>query len=268
MIHCGNCLDFLRNRVEQKDVLPFDLSITSPPYNKLEGRNKGELVKEVQYDSISDTLPEDLYQQQQIELCNLIYDCTAPGGHFFYNHKMRWSFGELFHPLDWLRKTKWCIRQEIIWNRTLASNIRGWRFWNIDERVYWLYKPVGNNLIGTELESKYAKLSTIWNILPERVNEHPAPYPIDIPTRIICSVLGEESNDNQLIYDPYSGSGTTWLAADLLGKPFIGTEVSEQYIKDSNSRIHSPPAEDMKRFRKELAIYAAPEENEFFCFDD
>ena len=268
MIHQRNCLDFLHDRLTEANTVPFDLTITSPPYNKLEGKNQGDLVSAVSYDSISDSLPEPVYQDQQIDLCNSIFDLTRPGGHFFYNHKMRWEVGKLHHPLDWLRKTKWLVRQEIVWNRTLASNIRGWRFWNIDERVYWLYKPADGNLIGTELDSKYAKLSTIWNILPERVNDHPAPYPIDLPTRIICSILGEEPNKNQLVFDPYTGSGTTWLAAQLLGKSFIGSEISETYIRTANERVGRPPREDLKRFRKELAIYANPSDNEFFDFSD
>lgn len=244
----------------------FDLTVTSPPYNKQEGKNQGKLVAKVAYDSIGDSLPEDVYQQQQIDICNDIYDLTKEGGHFFYNHKMRWDVGHLLHPLDWLRKTKWAVRQEIIWNRTLASNIRGWRFWNIDERIYWLYKPVTGNLIGSELESKYAKLSSIWNILPERVNEHPAPFPIDLPTRIICATLGDSKNKDQLIFDPYAGSGTTWLAAKLLGKEFLGTEISEDYIKAANERLVVTPKEDAKRFQREVGLYRE-EKNDFFDFN-
>lgn len=262
----SECLSFLRNRCAESSPHLFDLSITSPPYNKCEGKNQGALVSKVKYDSISDSLPEDVYQKQQIELCDRIYDLTTSGGHFFYNHKMRWELGKLHHPMDWLRKTKWTIRQEIVWNRTLASNIRGWRFWNIDERIYWLYKPVGDNLIGEEMASKYAKLTTLWNILPERVNDHPAPYPIDLPTRIICSMLGEAPDDTKLVFDPYSGSGTTALAAQLLGKSFIGTEMSEEYINNATKRLATPPVEDMKRFRQEMALHGAPATNDFFSF--
>ena len=42
--------------------------------------------------------------------------------------------------MDWLRKTKWTVKQEIIWDRVIAANIRGWRFWQVEERIYWLYK--------------------------------------------------------------------------------------------------------------------------------
>ena len=74
----------------------------------------------------------------------------------------------------------------------IASNIRGWRFWQVDERIYWLYKPEKNNKIGKELESKNALLTSIWRFPPERDNPHPAPFPITLPARIIISIL----NDN------------------------------------------------------------------------
>jgi len=53
----------------------------------------------------------------------------------------------MLHPILWLNATNWTIRQEIIWNRQIAANIRGWRFWQIEERIYWLYKPINNNKI-------------------------------------------------------------------------------------------------------------------------
>lgn len=137
----------------------IDLSITSPPYNKGE-KNKGRLADKVTYDSISDAMPEDEYQKNQIEVLNEVFRVTKPTGHFFYNHKIRWNKGTLIHPIEWLRRTKWTIRQEIIWNRTIATNIRGWRFWQLDERIYWLQKAEG---IGRELESKHGKFAYLGN---------------------------------------------------------------------------------------------------------
>ena len=133
-----------------------DCGVTSPPYNKQE-KNKGWLVNKVVYSQYKDALPEDTYQNNQIDVLNELYRVIKPGGSFFYNHKIRWVEGEMFHPMDWLRKTQWAIRQEIIWDRTLAGNIRGWRFWQVEERVYWLYKPIDKNKKGVELASKDAK---------------------------------------------------------------------------------------------------------------
>jgi modification methylase len=212
-----------------------DVSVTSPPYNKGE-KHKGWLVKNVKYNQNSDNVPEEEYQKQQTEMLNQVFRITKDGGSFFYNHKTRWNKGTMIHPMEWLLKTNWTIRQEIIWNRTIAANIRGWRFWQIDERIYWLYKPIGENKIGKEVESRHALLTSIWNILPERDNPHPAPFPIELPTRVIHSML---NGDKGVVFDPYAGSGTTLIAAKLLGKDYVGIDISKDYVNMAKERLNN-----------------------------
>lgn len=232
------------NKIIQGDTLEVlktfdsnfvDVGITSPPYNKQE-KHKGWLVKNVKYDSYKDSKSEKEYEEEQMDVLDEIFRITKEGGSFFYNHKTRWEKGAMIHPIEWLVKTKWVTRQEIIWDRMIASNIRGWRFWQVDERIYWLYKPIKNNKIGKELESKNALLTSIWRFSPERNNPHPAPFPITLPARIIISIL----NDNDgIVLDPYCGSGTSLVAAKLLGKKFIGIDISKEYIRHAEQRLQN-----------------------------
>ncbi|MBI4654547.1 MAG: site-specific DNA-methyltransferase [Nitrospirae bacterium] len=227
----------------------IDVGVTSPPYNKQE-KHKGWLVKNVKYDSYKDIKSEEEYEEEQINVLNEIFRITKEGGSFFYNHKTRWEKGTMIHPMKWLLKTKWTIRQEIIWDRMIAANIRGWRFWQVDERIYWLYKPIRNNKIGKELESKNALLTSIWRFSPEsgQKNTHPAPFPITLPVRIITSIL----NDNDgIVLDPYCGSGTTLVAAKLLNKKFIGIDISEEYIQHAKQRLQNASFEK-KAIQEEL----------------
>lgn len=211
----------------------IDVGVTSPPYNKGENK-KGWLVTNVKYSDATDKLPEEVYQQQQIEVLDEIYRITKHGGSFFYNHKLRWEKGELLHPTDWLRKTKWVIRQEIIWDRMIAANIRGWRFWQVEERVYWLYKPKDKNLIGEELKPKHALLTSIWRFPPEQKSPHPAPFPLALPIRAIYSIMDDKKG---IIIDPYCGSGTTLVAAKILGHEFVGIDISREYTKFAEERL-------------------------------
>ena len=230
-----------------------NVGITSPPYNKQE-KQKGWLVKNVVYDTYKDAVPEPEYQQHQVEVLNEIYRVTAPGGSFFYNHKIRWDRGNMYHPMDWLRKTEWTVKQEIIWDRVIAANIRGWRFWQVEERIYWLYKPIGNYLIGKELKSSDAKLTSIWRGVPEdgRKNPHPAPFPLWLPARVIISILGIETQG--VVLDPYIGSGTTAVAAKLLGHKYIGIDRSETYLKMTCDRLDNASSE-IPKVREELALH-------------
>jgi len=227
----GDALEILK-KIDDNFI---DLGITSPPYNKGE-KHKGWLVKNVKYNIASDNVPEEVYQEGQIQVLNEIFRITKPGGSFFYNHKTRWTQGKMLHPIEWLQKAQWTIRQEIIWDRMIAANIRGWRFWQIDERIYWLYKPVDEDRIGEELKSKHALLASIWRFPPERKNGHPAPFPLLLPARIIYSIL---DNKKGVVLDPYVGSGTTCVAAKLLGSQYIGIDISKEYVQDAENRLQN-----------------------------
>ncbi|MCX2717446.1 site-specific DNA-methyltransferase [Helicobacter sp. MIT 21-1697] len=229
MLICGDTLSELK-KLEDNSI---DMGVTSPPYNKQENK-KGWLVKNVLYDNTCDKLSEGEYQANQIAVLNEMYRITKEGGSFFYNHKIRWERGKLLHPLQWILQTKWNLRQEIIWDRGIAGNIRGWRFWQVEERIYWLQKPKGKNLIGEELQSRHALLSSIWRIRPENNNAHPAPFPLALPLRCIFSILNEQVG---IVIDPYCGSGTTGIAAKILNCDFIGIDNSKQYLSLAENRI-------------------------------
>lgn len=242
-------IDKFLNKIINSDVLEglrsipdnsIDLTITSPPYNK---RNKayGWLVSKQKYSHYDDYLPEEEYQKWQIEVLNELWRVTKPGGSLFYNHKQRWDKGNLLHPFMWLCNSIWHIKQEIVWDRGLAANMRGWRYWQVDERIYWMYKPINNGLIGKELEAKHAKFSSIWRIKPApRSEDHPAPFPLEIPTRIIHSFLNDE---NAVVLDPYCGTGTTLVAAKLLGFNYIGIDISPDYESYAELRLSSSESE-------------------------
>ena len=241
------------NALAKIDDDVVNVGVTSPPYNKQE-KHKGWLVKNVVYDVYKDALPEPEYQQNQVNVLDEIYRITAPGGSFFYNHKIRWNRGNMYHPMDWLRKTKWTVKQEIIWDRMIAGNIRGWRFWQVEERIYWLYKPIGDKLIGKELRSCDAKLTSIWRGVPEdgRKNPHPAPFPLWLPARVIISILDTDTQGTVL--DPYIGSGTTAVAAKLLEHKYIGIDRSGAYLEMATDRLDNAQAE-MSKIREEQGLH-------------
>lgn len=201
-----------------------DCIITSPPYNK---RNiGGGIFGPIVYDSVSDDWPEEEYQENQIKFLN---ECYRVGKVMFYNHKVRYASGNIIHPISFILKSKWKVHQEIIWNRKTTCNVRGWRCWNIDERIYWLVKEVPE-----ELPQNLAQYTSIWEINPERDSEHPAPFPIEIPDR--CIKLG--SKEGGIIYDSYMGSGTTLVASIINKRHYIGSEISKNYYNMAVERIN------------------------------
>lgn len=75
----------------------------------------------------------------------------------------------------------------------------------------------------------------IWEIPPEsarRVN-HPAPFPVELPERLIHLYTYE----NDLILDPFMGSGTCAIAAMRTGRHFIGYDTHQEYVSQAQIRI-------------------------------
>ena len=76
------------------------------------------------------------------------------------------------------------------------------------------------------------KHGDVWSILQERgIIEHMCAFPLQLAERVISSTTA------QTVLDPFMGSGTTAVAADNLGRQWIGIEKSKNYIKLANKRI-------------------------------
>ena len=235
-LRLGNCVE-LAKKLDDESI---NVTVTSPPYNKCGAG--GGIFRKIEYDTFDDTLPEEEYQQQQIDLLNTIYDKTVDGGSLFYNHKVRYFDGGSISPWAWLTKTKWNIREEIIWARGMGTEISGYRFTQTDERIYWLCK--GNK--HPRLPRACANYSSVWKFGPDMKNDHPAPYPLELPIRCIQSVLPQQGR----VLDPYNGSGTTGVAASLLGHDYIGFDLSEKYISEAKERITNISERDLKKFNE------------------
>jgi len=252
MVRVGKALEELRQFPDNC----IDITVTSPPYNKRR-KTYGWLVQTNGYSHFSDSMLESEYQDWQIQVLNELNRITKPGGSVFYNHKIRWVKGKLLHPYDWIARSVWDLRQEIIWDRTLAANVRGWRFWQVEEHIYWLYKPIGSHLVGEELESRHAKMGSIWRFKPvPRNDDHPASFPLAIPVRAIYSMPG---NERKVVLDPFCGTGTTLVAARLLDHHYIGIDTSPDYVGFAKKRLYSYESErDVAQNEIELHVVNDP----------
>jgi modification methylase len=235
-IYQMDCLEGLM----QLDDNSIDLIITSPPYNKgINGKNnKGpKWNKTIDYngDINNDNMPEDEYEKWQIEILNECFRVLKPEGSMFYNHKNRIHSGkgEIISPYQWLLKTKFKIRQEIIWDRGSTQNVNRRRYLPTTELIFWLTKT-SNPKFDRKQDTLHK--NEIWSFRFEKGTDHPAPYPIDLPDNIIHCIQ-ESNNDKLIVLDPFMGSGTTALSALKHNCNYIGFEKFSHYIRLCNERI-------------------------------
>ena len=63
--------------------------------------------------------------------------------------------------------------------------------------------------------------------------DHPSPKPLQYMVRLMARVTDE----GDLIFDPFMGSGTTAVAAKKLGRHYFGCDISEDYVKMARERV-------------------------------
>lgn len=81
-------------------------------------------------------------------------------------------------------------------------------------------------------------LSRLCGTFNERVDWHPC----QIPQSLLRRIITVSSNPGDLVLDPFSGSGTTALAAKQLGRHYLGVELSPDYAEKSRQRLAEIPA--------------------------
>jgi site-specific DNA-methyltransferase (adenine-specific) len=93
--------------------------------------------------------------------------------------------------------------------------------------------PEGENTITREQFMEWTR--SVWNLNPESARKvgHPAPFPVELPYRLIQ--LFTFTND--VVIDPFMGSGSTALAAIKSGRTFIGYEIEPAYIQTAQTRL-------------------------------
>ena len=207
------------------DDKSIDLTITSPPYNLGNNHHTGNK----RHNPYNDNLPELEYQENQISVLNEIHRITKDTGSLLYNHKNRIKNGIQTTPYEWVLKTKWVIKQELVWFNG-SQNFDKVRFYPMTERIYWLSKRADTKLYNAinhhDLFTKDKWFSVGTN------KEHKRAFPVSMINSFIACFDNAET-----IFDPYMGSGTTAIGSINSDKNFIGFEICKEYFDKGNIRI-------------------------------
>lgn len=141
------------------------------------------------------------------------------------------------------------MRGEIIWNKSASSGTStAWGSWQSatnptlrDVHEYILVFSKGSFSRPRTREDTIARdeflafTKSIWDFPAESANRigHPAPFPVELPYR--CMQLYSFKDD--VVLDPFCGSGSTCVAAIKSGRHFVGFDTSEEYVTLANKRI-------------------------------
>jgi DNA modification methylase len=216
------------------------LMVTSPPYN---------VGKE--YD-------EDLSLEDYLEFLQRVWKETwrvlVPGGRLCINLA---NLGRKpYIPLhafvvEQAIHLGFLMRGEIIWNKAAsASPSTAWGSWksasnptlrDVHEYILVFCKQTfqrqnpfkRENTITKEEFLEYSR--SVWNFTAESARRigHPAPFPVELPRRLIQLYTFMD----EIVLDPFMGSGQTAIAASGSNRHFVGYEIDASYVKLANRRI-------------------------------
>ena len=229
-LRLGDCLEVMKTIPDNS----VDLVITSPPYN-MGGVSLGyqplSTVGQKHYGEYGDKLGDIAYTDW---CCSVIKECLRVSRYVFWNVQfVRSTRNMIFTIQDKFRDN---LKDIFIWQKQAVASItakdggmaKGWEY------VFML----GQDNLSTFNYNNFPKNGYVPNIKTwykkETFKEHHATF-----TREMCFYFIENfTKEGDTVLDPFSGTGTTLVAAKELKRKALGIDIDPSYFKIAERRIN------------------------------
>ena len=229
-IYNDDCYEAIK-KLPDKSV---DLIVTDPPY-QIESLKGGGMLKEKRLVGLMDSLGDknlDVGLDKKI-LEELIRIMKKVNIYIWCNKKM---IPMLF---DYFVKEKGLLFDILVWNKTNAVPLCGSKYLTDSEYCLYFHETM-------KLNTTYQTAKTVYflpiNLEDKKKYSHPTIKPLEIIKNLIIN----SSNENDIVFDPFMGSGTTAVAAKELNRKFLGFEIDKQYYEIACDRLKGITQQDKK----------------------
>lgn len=138
------------------------------------------------------------------------------------------------------------IINNITWQKTNPPpNMSCRTFTHSTETVLWAKKDIKNvrytfNYEVMKSQNNNKQMKDVWDLAfassSEKVHgKHPTQKPIKLLERIVLA----STNENDIVLDPFNGSGTTGVACKRHNRRYIGIDINSEYLNISKDRLNS-----------------------------
>jgi len=149
------------------------------------------------------------------------------------------------------------ILNDITWEKpNPPPNLSCKYFTHSTETIIWAAKDKNSrhyfNYEEMRALNNWKQMKTVWNI-PAPSNEEKAfgKHPTQKPIKLLERIILASTKEKDIIFDPFSGSSTTGVAAIKLNRLFVGCEIEKDYISLSIKRLQ----DYIKRKRNNLSLF-------------
>ena len=217
-----------------------DVVITSPPYNmNLRIRNgkycSRQIVKEIstKYTEFSDNLPIDEYNEFHT---SVLKELLRVSDLIFYNIQIvTGSKRSIFKMIGEFSEN---LKEIIVWDKGNGQPAMQQQVLNRRTELILVFEkdyPISRQF-RKRGEFKRGTLDDLWLIKRGKKiggENHGAVF----PEELVSTILENFSKEDDIIYDPFMGTGTTAVVAKQLKRKFIGSEISQKYIDIAEDRL-------------------------------
>jgi site-specific DNA-methyltransferase (adenine-specific) len=216
----------------------IDLVVTSPPYNmNLRIRNgkycSRQIVKEfsTKYSNFDDNLPiEEYYQFHSQVISELLRSSKI----IFYNIQIVTGSKRAIFKI--IGEYSEYLKDIIIWDKGYAQPAMASNVLNRQSELILVFEK--SNAISRQFSKcnfERGTLSDVWNI--SRGKKIDKNHSAVFPEKLVQTILTNFSNENDIIYDPFMGTGTTAHVSKTMNRRWIGSEINEEYCKTITERV-------------------------------
>jgi DNA modification methylase len=226
-LYCADCLEIMKELPDKS----IDLILTDPPYgiNIIGGAKAfGSIGGAKAFGSISGA---------NIVKANIV---KANNYSAVVNDNIKIDFSEIFRV----------SKNQIIFggNYFDLPISKGWIVWDKKCKNDWDDNFSDGELAWTSFSRPLKIFRHLYmGLLKENKQEIKRVHPTQKPIALMKWILQKYSNENDIVLDPFLGSGTTAVACEMLNRKWIGIEISEEYSAIAKKRIKAE-ADQMKMF--------------------
>jgi len=200
-VHCADCLEFMKDIPDNS----IDCIITDPPYGTKTANRDGLMVGE-----FSNVMPLVLPE---------LFRVLKSGGAFY-------CFTSWTMMSDWLLRYQQYFKLQniIVWDKQKHSGCYSPASWQ------FTWEGIFFGIKGKHKIREYQRDVIVSNAKGKRIA-------MQKPVDVIEKLIKASTDENDIILDPFLGSGSTAIACKHLKRNFIGIEISEEYCEIARQRL-------------------------------
>ena len=226
-IECGDCLELMKG-IPDKSI---DLIVTDPPY-KIDTSGAGLYKQEdKQYIKELNFMKDGFSEEVLDELCRVMKKINI---YFFCSQK------QIIFLIDYFVKKKKCNWNLLTWHKTNPIPACGNKYLTDTEFILF-FREKGVKVYGS-YETKSTYYVTPLNQSDKKKYGHPTVKPLEIVKNLIVN----SSKENDIVLDPFLGSGTTAVACINTGRHYIGFELDQRYYDIACKRLQANRSDNRK----------------------